>query len=154
MIEIVSGNLLEAEVEALVNPVNCVGVMGKGLALQFKQAFPDNFKAYRTVCIAGDVIPGRMFIYDNGCQFNHRYIINFPTKRHWNDKSRIDDIAIGLQSLVKDINAYCIQSIAIPPLGCGLGGLDLDIVEPIIKHVFSFYPDVHVLLFKPINHVS
>ena len=97
MIEIVGGNILEADAEALVNTVNCVGVMGKGLALQFKQAFPANFKAYEAACRAGEVAPGKMFIFDNGRRIKPRYIIDFPTKRHWRDNSRIEDIRSGLR---------------------------------------------------------
>ena len=86
MIEITKGNILEAEAEALVNTVNCVGVMGKGLALQFKQAFPANFKAYEAACRARQVVAGKMFIFDNGSLIKPRYIVNFPTKRHWRDR--------------------------------------------------------------------
>jgi hypothetical protein len=95
MIEIAKGNILEADAEALVNTVNCIGFMGKGIALQFKQAYPANFKAYESACHAGQVVPGRMFIFDNGRLINPRYVINFPTKRHWRGKSRIGDIRSG-----------------------------------------------------------
>ncbi len=149
MIEIAKGNILEADVEALVNTVNCVGLMGKGIALQFKQAFPANFKAYEAACRAGEVVPGRMFIFDNGSLINPRYVINFPTKRHWRGKSRMADIRSGLKALVADVRRLAVHSVAVPPLGCGLGGLDWRKVRPIIEQAFSELPDVHVLLFEP-----
>src|SRR6266496_2789667 len=98
--------------------------MGKGIALQFKQAFPENFKAYEAACKAGQVVPGRMFIYDYDKLINPRHIINFPTKRHWRGQSRIADIRSGLEALINDVRTLGIRSIAVPPLGCGLGGLD------------------------------
>jgi O-acetyl-ADP-ribose deacetylase (regulator of RNase III) len=149
MIELTRGNLLEAPVEALVNTVNCVGYMGKGIALQFKQAFPANFKHYETACHAGDMAPGKMMIHDNGGLVNPRYIINFPTKRHWKGKSRIEDVESGLKALVADVQRLGIRSIAVPPLGCGLGGLEWRMVRPMIEQAFASLPDVQVLLFEP-----
>ena len=112
MIERIKGNLLEAEAEALVNTVNTVGVMGKGIALQFKKAFPENFKAYKKACDAAKVKPGHMFVYDQGGIHEPRYIINFPTKRHWRGKSRIEDIESGLEALVSEIRSREIRSVA------------------------------------------
>jgi O-acetyl-ADP-ribose deacetylase (regulator of RNase III) len=149
MIELTRGNLLEAPAEALVNTVNCVGYMGKGIALQFKQAFPANFKHYEAACHAGDLVPGKMMIHDNGGLVNPRYIINFPTKRHWKGKSRIEDIESGLSALVADVQRLGIRSIAVPPLGCGLGGLEWRVVRPMIEQAFAGLPDVQVLLFEP-----
>lgn len=149
MIELTRGNLLEAPAEALVNTVNCVGYMGKGIALQFKQAFPANFKHYEAACHAGDMVPGKMMIHDNGGLVNPRYIINFPTKRHWKGKSRIEDIESGLSALVADVQRLGIRSIAVPPLGCGLGGLEWRVVRPMIEQAFASLPDVQVLLFEP-----
>lgn len=149
MTEITQGNLLEAPVEALVNTVNCAGYMGKGIALQFKQAFPANFKHYEAACNRGEMMPGKMLIHDNGGLVNPRYIINFPTKRHWKGKSRIADIESGLKALVGDVHRLGIQSIALPPLGCGLGGLDWRVVRPLIEQAFATLPDVQVLLFEP-----
>ena len=148
MIKNVQGNILNAQAEALVNTVNCVGVMGKGIALQFKKAFPENFKAYKNACQRGEVKPGSMFVFDTG-QKLPRYIINFPTKRHWRDKSRYEDIEAGLQALVKEITARNIGSIAIPPLGSGLGGLDWAKIKPMIEKAFSALPDVQIQLFEP-----
>ena len=149
MIELTRGNLLEAPAEALVNTVNCVGYMGKGIALQFKQAFPANFKHYEVACHAGNMVPGKMMIHDNGGLVNPRYIINFPTKRHWKGKSRIEDIESGLSALVADVQRLGIRSIAVPPLGCGLGGLEWRVVRPMIEQAFASLPDVQVLLFEP-----
>ncbi|WP_245438572.1 macro domain-containing protein [Bradyrhizobium sp. SK17] len=114
------GNLLEADVDAVVNTVNCVGIMGRGIALQFKNTFPGNFQAYAAACDRKEVQPGKMFVYETG-KFSPRYIINFPTKRHWKGKSRIEDIDAGLIDLVRVIKDRKILSIAIPPLGSGLG---------------------------------
>lgn len=149
MIEHASGNLLKADTEALVNTVNCVGHMGKGIALQFKQAFPDNFEAYARAVEAGDVVPGRMFIFETGMMVNPRYIINFPTKQHWRGKSRIEDIESGLEALVREIRQLGIRSIAVPPLGCGNGGLEWSVVRPMIETALAAVPDVRVLLFSP-----
>lgn len=149
MIETARGNLLEADAEALVNTVNCVGYMGKGIALQFKQAFPANFKEYEAVCHAGELKPGQMLIHDNGALVNPRYIVNFPTKRHWKGKSRIEDIASGLDALVADVQRLGIRSIAIPPLGCGLGGLNWAEVRPMIEAAFAPLAEVRVQLFEP-----
>ncbi|MDY0874094.1 type II toxin-antitoxin system antitoxin DNA ADP-ribosyl glycohydrolase DarG [Dongia rigui] len=149
MIEIGKGNLLEAEVDALVNTVNCDGFMGKGIALQFKQAFPRNFKAYEEACKLGRVVPGEMLIFDNGGLLRPRYIVNFPTKRHWRNKSLIEDIQFGLEALVKDVELLNIQSIALPPLGCGLGGLRWADVRPLIESAFAKLPHVKTIIFEP-----
>ena len=124
MIEYKSGDILSEDAEALVNTVNCVGVMGRGIALQFKNAFRENFAAYAAACKNNKVRPGRMFVYETGQLTNPRFIVNFPTKRHWRGKSRMEDIEAGLKALTETIRQYHIQSIAIPPLGSGLGGLD------------------------------
>ncbi len=149
MIEHAEGNLLLADAEALVNTVNCIGYMGKGIALQFKQAFPENFTDYQKACRATEVQPGRMHIHATGAMVNPSYIINFPTKRHWRGKSRMEDIDLGLRALVSDIQRLGIRSIAIPPLGCGNGGLDWSLVRPKIEEAFAELPDVRVLLYAP-----
>lgn len=149
MVKIERGNVLEARAEALVNTVNCVGFMGKGVALQFKKAYPENFHAYQRACRNREVKPGRMFIFDCGSMLGVRYIINFPTKRHWKGKSRYQDIEAGLAALVQDVRRLRIRSIAIPPLGCGLGGLDWNRVRPMIERAFAALPEVEVLLYEP-----
>lgn len=149
MIRYTTGDILKAEAEALVNTVNCVGVMGRGVALQFKEAFPANYKAYAAACKREEVQPGRMFVFDTGELTPPRFVINFPTKRHWRGKSRIEDIQSGLAALVGEIRKRGIRSIAIPPLGSGLGGLDWADVRPLIASAFSELPDVDALVFEP-----
>jgi O-acetyl-ADP-ribose deacetylase (regulator of RNase III) len=147
MIEFKQGNLLEEHIEALVNTVNCVGVMGKGIALQFKQAFPENFKQYKKACDLKKVQPGRMFITYTD-KLLPKCIINFPTKNHWKGKSKIEDIESGLNALVKEVERLHIKSIAIPPLGCGNGGLDWAQVKPMIVNAFAGLSDVRVVIFE------
>jgi O-acetyl-ADP-ribose deacetylase (regulator of RNase III) len=149
MIERTQGNILKADAEALVNTVNCIGFMGKGIALQFKKAYPRNFDAHNKACKAGEVQPGRMFIVELHSMLNPKYIVNFPTKRHWRERSRYEDIESGLEALVAEVRNRGIQSIAIPPLGCGLGGLDWNRVRPMIEQAFAALPGVRVLLFEP-----
>lgn len=149
MLELTYGNLLKADVEALVNTVNCAGYMGKGIALQFKKAFPSNFTAYHKACNVGEIKPGRMFIFDLESILNPRFIINFPTKRDWRAHSRYEDIDSGLKALIEEVRMRGIKSIAVPPLGCGLGGLDWRKVRPMIEAAFSKLPEVRVLLFGP-----
>jgi O-acetyl-ADP-ribose deacetylase (regulator of RNase III) len=149
MITYTTGNILEAETEALVNTVNCVGIMGKGVALQFKQAHPGNYAQYVRACAAGEVQPGRMLITRTGNILPPHYIINFPTKRHWRGKSRLADIEAGLEALLQDIRRLGIHSIAVPPLGCGSGGLDWEDVRPRIEQALAELQDVQVVVYEP-----
>ena len=149
MIEFRSGDILKDDAEALVNTVNCVGVMGRGIALQFKAAFPENFKIYAEACQRGAVQPGRMFVFETGQLTPPRYIINFPTKRHWRGNSRMVDIDAGLAALVEVIREKCIRSVAIPPLGSGLGGLDWLDVKPRIEAALRPLTDVRVIVYEP-----
>ncbi|MBF0105002.1 MAG: macro domain-containing protein [Deltaproteobacteria bacterium] len=151
MIEYKKGNILAEDAEALVNTTNCVGIMGRGIALQFKNTFPDNFKSYATACKRDEVQPGRMFVFETGRLDNPRYIINFPTKRHWKGKSRMTDIDAGLSALALEIKSRKICSIAIPPLGCGLGGLDWTEVRPRIEVALQGLDNVHIVVFEPDN---
>lgn len=151
MMEYKQGNILDEDVEALVNTVNCVGAMGRGIALQFKYAFPDNFKAYETACKQGKVQPGKMLVFETGKLMNPHFIINFPTKRHWRGKSQIEDIEAGLKALVDTIRRYNIRSIAIPPLGSGLGGLDWSIVKVCIETALQPLVDVRIIIYEPFN---
>jgi len=148
-IELRTGDILKADAEAIVNTVNCVGIMGRGIALQFKKAFPANFRAYALACEEGEVQPGRMFVHDTGAFTNPRYIINFPTKRHWKGKSRIEDIESGLIALAREVRDRRIKSIAIPPLGAGLGGLDWNEVRPRIEAALRDVPDLDVVIYQP-----
>ena len=149
MIEYKHGDLLACDTEAIVNTVNCVGVMGRGIALQFKKLYPDNFKHYAKACKSGEVAPGKMHVYKTNSIVNPRYIINFPTKRHWKNVSKIEDIEDGLTDLISVIQQYNIKSIAIPPLGCGLGGLEWNDVKTRIEAALSYLDNVQVLVFEP-----
>ncbi len=149
MIEYKTGDLLAEDAEAIVNTVNCVGVMGRGIALQFKKAWPENFKAYAAACKQQEVKPGKMFVYDLGGLTNPRYIINFPTKRHWRGKSRMEDIDAGLDDLLRIIQENNIRSIALPPLGSGLGGLEWSDVRARIERAFVDMPDIRAIVFEP-----
>ena len=149
MIEYKTGDILREETEALVNTINCVGVMGRGIALQFKKAWPANFKAYAAACRRNEVRPGRMFVYVTGRLTPPRYIINFPTKRHYRDPSRIEDIEEGLTALVEEMRTRGIRSIAVPPLGAGLGRLDWNVVRARIESAMQELPEVRVVIFEP-----
>jgi O-acetyl-ADP-ribose deacetylase (regulator of RNase III) len=149
MLELTTGNLLAADAEALVNTVNTEGVMGKGIALQFSKTFPEMAEAYRIACKAGEVRPGQMHIYERSDMLNPRYLINFPTKRHWRSPSRMEDIESGLAALVAEIQQRGIRSIAVPPLGCGNGGLDWQSVRPVIERALGTLSGVRVLLYPP-----
>jgi O-acetyl-ADP-ribose deacetylase (regulator of RNase III) len=144
------GNLLQADVEALVNSVNTVGVMGKGIALQFRQAFPDNYRAYRQAVARGEVKPGKVFVFRTQHTTPPKLILNFPTKRHWRDNARLDDLEAGLIDLVDVIREHDIASVAVPPLGCGNGRLDWQReVLPRLAEAFATLTDVRVILYQP-----
>lgn len=149
MISYTSGDILNADVEALVNTVNCVGIMGRGIALQFKNMFPGNFAAYASACARDAVQPGKMFVFETGELTNPRFIINFPTKRHWKGKSRLEDIDSGLVALREEVVRRGIRSIAIPPLGSGLGGLDWSVVKPRIVSALAQLQDVDFHVYEP-----
>ncbi|MHB8947535.1 MAG: type II toxin-antitoxin system antitoxin DNA ADP-ribosyl glycohydrolase DarG [Rhodoferax sp.] len=152
MIETAHGNLLNANAQALVNTVNTEGVMGKGIALQFKNAYPQVFKEYAAACKGGQVRLGQMDVHDLGSiGGGPRWVINFPTKGHWRSGSRLADVASGLRDLVATVQRLGIESIAIPPLGCGNGGLDWDKVRPLIEQAFAALPAVQVLMFEPVG---
>ena len=131
MLAFVTGDIFAQPAAVLVNPVNCVGVMGRGLAAQFKRHYPAVFRVYRESCRDGELRPGRVLLLPTGsarpCAIAH-----FPTKRHWRDPSRVEDIDAGLRHLATTIRRLRVPSIAVPPLGCGLGGLDWHTVRPLI----------------------
>lgn len=149
MIRSGEGNLLRADADALVNTVNTVGVMGKGIALQFKRAYPKMFKDYERAAKAGDIRLGRIHVWPTNQMTGPRFILNFPTKGHWRARSRLHDIEAGLVDLITVAKDLEIKSIAVPPLGCGNGGLNWADVEPRIRDAFSTLPDVDVILFPP-----
>jgi O-acetyl-ADP-ribose deacetylase (regulator of RNase III) len=149
MLREAEGNLLEASADALVNAVNTVGVMGKGIALQFKRAFPENFRVYEAACRRGEVQIGRMFVAETGQPGQPQLIINFPTKRHWRSRSRLDDIRAGLAGLRQVLVDRQVRSVALPPLGCGNGGLDWRDVRPLIDGALGDLPGVEVVVYPP-----
>lgn len=147
----VQGNLLEAETDAVVNTVNTVGVMGKGIALMFKERFPKNYEAYVAACERGDVQIGKMFVTSNDELNGPRWIINFPTKKHWRQPTKLEWVEMGLDALKNVIIDKAIHSIAIPPLGCGNGGLDWNVVRPLIEAALSDLDDVDIIVYEPTN---
>ena len=149
MLTLTQGNLFDSHADALVNPVNTEGVMSKGLALQFKLAFPESFAVYRRACRRGEVQPGRMLVFATGAASPPRFIINFPTKRHWREPSRMEDIEAGLEALAEEIKARGIRSVAIPALGCGLGGLAWGEVRPRIERALAHLEEVDIRLYVP-----
>ncbi len=149
MMKFTQGNLLEAPAEALVNTVNTVGVMGKGIALMFKEAFPENFRAYEDACKHKEVRVGRMFVTETSSLEGPRWIINFPTKKHWRQSSKLEWIVEGLDDLRRVIQNRNIRSIALPPLGTGNGGLDWNEVQPEMQRALGDLQDVDILVYEP-----
>jgi O-acetyl-ADP-ribose deacetylase (regulator of RNase III) len=147
MIEEARGDLFASGAEALVNAVNTAGVMGKGLARAFKDRFPESFEVYRRACDAGEVAIGKVLVVER--REAPRWIVQFPTKRHWRSKSRLEDIRAGLVDLIEQVRVRAIASIAVPALGCGLGGLAWDDVRPVIVDACAGIPETRVMLFAP-----
>jgi O-acetyl-ADP-ribose deacetylase (regulator of RNase III) len=152
MIRLAEGDLLASGAEALVNPVNCVGVAGKGLALAFRQRWPGAFKEYRHACDWGWLRPGRILpvlVPDETSDSQATLILHFPTKRHWRTPSRLKDIEAGLPVLAAYLREYAVRSVAVPALGCGLGGLDWETVRPAIEGALGGIVACDVLLYPP-----
>lgn len=149
-IRVVLGDLLDADADALVNTVNTRGVMGKGLAAQFKLSYPEMFAAYAADARAGGLRLGRMHVWPTGLSAGPRYVVNFPTKDHWRSRSQLGDIETGLADLVRVTRELGLRSLAVPPLGCGHGGLDWAEVEPLIRRDLGGLPGVEVLLYPPV----
>ncbi len=145
----ITGNMLEADTEALVNTVNTVGVMGKGIALQFKERFPLNFKIYVAASKKGEIRVGKMLVVKENTLNGEKLIINFPTKTDWFRKSQYIYIENGLKNLAKVIEEYEIKSIAIPPLGCGNGGLKWDKIKPMINKYLGHLSNVSIQIYEP-----
>lgn len=150
MITYCQGDLLDADVDALVNAVNTVGVMGKGIALAFKNRFPANFQAYAAACQRGEVVTGRMFITETPALLGPRWIVNFPTKQHWRDPSQLEWVQTGLQDLRRFLLAQQVQSVALPALGAGLGGLSWPTVRAEIEAALADLP-VDVRVYEPLR---
>ncbi len=150
MIKFTKGNIINADIEALINTVNCVGIMGKGLALQFKMAFcKEYFIDYQRACKNKKLVPGKVLVWNTHKSVNPKYIINFPTKLDWREKSNYEYIENGLESLKEEIKKLNIRSIAIPPLGCSLGGLKWEKVKNIIIKSLSDFDDVDIFIYEP-----
>lgn len=146
------GNLLKASAEVLVNTVNCVGVMGKGIALQFDRSFPKNSVLYAQACKNQTLRPGGILVFERELELEHPVplaIVNFATKDHWRGKSKLEWIERGLAELVREVQRRGWRSIAVPPLGCGNGGLDWNVVRPLIEDAFAALPEVAVWLYAP-----
>lgn len=142
-----TGSLFECGAHAIVNPVNCVGVMGKGLALQFRTRYPSMYHAYKQACGRGEVKLGNVWPFELDTT-RPQWILNFPTKEHWRDPARIEWISWGLGDLVEMIACLKLDSVALPALGCGEGGLDFALVRPLIENRLGSL-DVNVILFAP-----
>ena len=142
------GNIFDEPVEALVNPVNCEGAAGRGLARAFRDRFPENHHAYRTACHESRLTPGRLLVYETGLP-QPLYIVNFPTKRQWRSQSKLGYIDAGLGDLIDQVQRRGIRSLALPALGCGLGGLDWQVVMPLIFKAALLMPEVRVTIFEP-----
>ncbi|MCX6270421.1 MAG: macro domain-containing protein [Bacteroidetes bacterium] len=154
MIKYLTGNILESDADALINTVNTVGVMGKGIALQFKKAYYNNYKAYVEACKKNEIEIGKLFIVkDSNLSSGEKYIINFPTKKDWRKPSEYSFIDAGLDDLIRVLKEYNIKSIAIPPLGAGNGGLEWEKVKKIIEHKLSNL-DVEIIVFEPTQHIK
>ena len=149
MISFTQGNLLEAKVDAVVNTVNTVGIMGKGIALMFKERFPTNFDAYARACKNNQVRIGEMFVTESEDLFGPRWIINFPTKTDWRVKTQLAWIREGMRNLVRIIQENDIRSIAVPPLGCGNGGLDWEDVKPVIVDALAEIENLDAIIYEP-----
>jgi O-acetyl-ADP-ribose deacetylase (regulator of RNase III) len=150
-IEFVKGDLFESGCEALVNPVNCRGVMGKGIALQFKERFPAYFKEYHLACRDNQLWPGLVCFHYNKAKTNPQVIISFPTKDHWKNKSELRFIKKGLDNLAVHVAGCKIKSVAVPALGCGEGGLSFKEVKPLMVTAFEKWPDVLFKIYEPLE---
>ena len=149
MIRFTQGNLLDAPADALINTVNEVGVMGKGIALMFREAFPENTRVYEAACKAKEVRVGQMLTVENHALTGPRWIINFPTKKHWRNPSKFEWVESGLKDLVRVLREHNIRSIAIPPLGCGQGGLQWEQVRLAIEAALAEVPEVEAIVYVP-----
>lgn len=147
MVQVVAGNLFASGAQTLVNAVNCEGVMGKGLALEFKRRYPDMFEEYRDRCARGDVRLGEPYLYLRPAP---PHILNFPTKDHWRSRSRLEDIVAGVRSLQRHYESWGVTSLAVPALGCGLGQLKWTAVGATLARLFSEFT-IPVTLYAPVE---
>lgn len=147
MVTFVKGDIFKSPSQVLTNVVNCVGVMGKGVALEFKSRYPQMFYDYKAKCAQGNVKPGHPYLWED----DSAQVLNFPTKRHWRDQSLIHDVDAGLRYLADSYDSMGIQSIAMPALGCGLGGLSWSDVKPLIVKHLGAIPDLDVYVYEPLR---
>lgn len=145
MVTFVTGNIFDSPAQVLTNTVNCVGVMGAGLALEFKSRYPTMFDDYKARCDAGQVKPGTPYLWED----NRSQVLNFPTKRHWKDLSLLEDVEAGLRFLAEHYQDMGIHTLALPPLGCGLGGLQWKDVRALIEKHLGILPDLEVFVYEP-----
>jgi O-acetyl-ADP-ribose deacetylase (regulator of RNase III) len=145
----IKGNILESNTEVIINPVNTVGIMGKGLALEFKQKFPYNYKLYKEACKNETIDIGKLLLVDESHLENKKFIINFPTKKHWRNPSKIEYIEEGLKDLIHIIEKNNFESIAIPALGCGLGGLKWEHVRLLLEKYLGNNQKTEIIIFEP-----
>lgn len=145
MVTYVTGDIFRSPAQVITNTVNCVGVMGAGIALEFKKRYPDLFNDYKQRCQKGEVIAGRPYLFEN----DKVQVLNFPTKRHWKNNSDINDIEDGLKYLAEHHADMGIFFLALPPLGCGLGGLEWASVKTLIDKHLGPLPDLEVLVYEP-----
>ena len=151
MIERTTGDVLEAGAEALVCSVNCAGLMERGLSKQVRDRFPESYRQYKAACARGDVRLGQVFTVDLQTLFEHpRYIINLPTIDHWHDKAQVADVRAGIAALAEEVQRLGITSVAVPPVGCGWGGLRWAQVSRWVEGAFAGQPDRRVLLVEPV----
>ncbi|WP_296280483.1 macro domain-containing protein [Pseudoxanthomonas sp.] len=156
-IRFIHGDMFKSRAEAIVNTVNCVGVMGKGVALRFRTEWPENYQAYKKACDEKWLRPGRLLVFRRGDLLDDvvpRYLVNFPTKVHWRNKSEISYIEDGLDALLVEIRRLDIKSIAMPPLGCGNGGLDWRDVRPIIERKLADIVGVDIQVYEPVPRID
>ncbi len=145
MVTFVKGDIFKSPAQVLTNTVNCVGIMGKGVALEFKNRYPQMFGDYQSKCDQGKVKPGQPYLWED----DSTQVLNFPTKRHWRDNSLLQDVDDGLKYLAGSYEQLGIQSIAMPALGCGLGGLKWSEVQPLIVKYLGALPDLDVYVYEP-----
>lgn len=147
MVTYVQGDIFQSPAQVLTNTVNCVGVMGKGVALEFKNRYHGLFEDYKALCDNKSVVPGKPYLWEN----DRVQILNFPTKRHWKDDSRLDDIEAGLKYLAENYINMGIDSLAMPALGCGNGGLQWNDVQPLIDKYLGSIIDLDVYVYRPMQ---
>jgi len=144
MITYLKGNIFDSPAQVVTNTINCVGVMGKGLALEFKSRIPEMYGDYQKRCQNNEVVPGKPYLWEN----DKVQVLNFPTKRHWKDNSRLEDIEDGLKYLSEHYKEMGIYTLALPPLGCGNGGLKWENVRPLVEKYLGTLSDLEVFVYE------